>query len=91
MAFDRRACALRNLLNEKAVLDSVASLYKLPLDPAKLDEELTTRTTKLALDAKFPVYDTVYIAVAEREKAALLTSDRKQHFEAKKHVEAVLP
>ena len=85
-----RACALRDLLNAKAVLESITSLYSLPLDPARLDEELTTRATKLALDAKLPVYDTVYIALAERERAALLTSDRKQHSEAQKHVEAVL-
>jgi predicted nucleic acid-binding protein len=39
--------------------------------------ELLPRAIELAFDLQHPIYDCVYLALAEREKAALITADRR--------------
>jgi len=85
-----RACALRNLINEEDMINSLNSLYKLPIEPIRQDKGLILRTLRISLESKLAVYDTIYIALAEKEKADLLTSDRKQYTQAIKYVNASL-
>jgi predicted nucleic acid-binding protein len=81
-----RACVLRNMIDEKTVIDSLNSLYGLPLEPIRQDGALVTRAVEISLESKLSVYDSVYVAVAEREKADLFTLDEKQRLKAKKYV-----
>jgi predicted nucleic acid-binding protein len=37
--------------------------------------ELLPRAIDLAFDLQHPIYDCIYLALAEREKAALITAD----------------
>lgn len=39
--------------------------------------ELLPRAIELAFDLQHPIYDCLYLALAEREKAALITADRR--------------
>jgi predicted nucleic acid-binding protein len=39
--------------------------------------ELLPRAIELAFDLQHPIYDCIYLALAEREKAALVTADRR--------------
>lgn len=39
--------------------------------------ELLPRAIDLAFDLQHPIYDCIYLALAEREKAALITADRR--------------
>ena len=39
--------------------------------------ELLPRAIELAFDLQHPVYDCIYLALAEREKAVLVTADRR--------------
>jgi predicted nucleic acid-binding protein len=39
--------------------------------------ELAARATELAIALKHPIYDCFYIALAEREKAPLITADKR--------------
>jgi predicted nucleic acid-binding protein len=39
--------------------------------------ELLPRAIELAFDLQHPIYDCIYLALAEREKAALITADRR--------------
>jgi predicted nucleic acid-binding protein len=39
--------------------------------------ELLPRAVDLAFDLQHPIYDCIYLALAEREKAALITADRR--------------
>jgi predicted nucleic acid-binding protein len=39
--------------------------------------ELLDRALQIALDLKHPVYDFVYLALAERSKIPLVTADRR--------------
>ena len=81
-----RACVLRNLIDEKTLIDSLNSLYGLPLEPVRQDGGLVMRAVEISLESKLSVYDSVYVAVAEREKADLFTLDEKQRLKAKKYV-----
>ena len=38
------------------------------------------------METKLSVYDSIYIALAEREKAELLTSDKRQSEQAQRYV-----
>jgi predicted nucleic acid-binding protein len=48
-----------------------------PLDLLVPDEELRLRALEIALNLKHPIYDCFYLALAEREGAALISADRK--------------
>jgi predicted nucleic acid-binding protein len=39
--------------------------------------ELASRATELAIELRHPIYDCFYLALAEREKVALVTDDEK--------------
>lgn len=49
----------------------------LPLDDLVPNEELRVRALAMAIDLDHPVYDCLYLALAEREQCTLVTADRK--------------
>ncbi|MGH6741230.1 MAG: type II toxin-antitoxin system VapC family toxin [Bradyrhizobium sp.] len=46
--------------------------------------ELAARATELAIEFRHPVYDCIYVALAERENTMLVTADRRLIAVAKK-------
>lgn len=56
--------------------DLVGELFKLPLQVVD-DRQLSARALSLALSMRHPVYDCVYLTLAERVRAPLVTSDKK--------------
>jgi predicted nucleic acid-binding protein len=40
-------------------------------------EELAARATEIAVELKHPIYDCFYLALAERERCALVTADKR--------------
>ena len=40
-------------------------------------EDIAAEATKLAVDLKHPIYDCFYLALAERERAPLISADRR--------------
>ncbi len=81
-----RACVLRRLIDEKAMKDSLNSLYGIPIESARQDSGLVMRAVEMSLESGLSIYDSVYVTFAEREKADLYTFDEKQRVEAKKYV-----
>ena len=59
--------------------DGVAALRSLlgPFDELVPSEALHTRALELAIDLRHPIYDCFYLALAEREAAALVTADTR--------------
>ena len=41
------------------------------------DETIAAEAMKLAIDLKHPIYDCFYLALAEREHAALISADKR--------------
>ena len=81
-----RACTLRGLIDEKAVYLSLDSLYELPLEPLRQESGLLRRAEEISLESRLSVYDSIYVSVAERERAAIFTLDEKQGRGAEKYV-----
>jgi predicted nucleic acid-binding protein len=48
-----------------------------PLHELKPAEELRTRALELAIELNHPIYDCFYLALAERERCALVTTDAR--------------
>lgn len=59
--------------------DAVAALRSVlgPFDELVPTEALHTRALELASDLRHPIYDCFYLALAEREAAALVTADTR--------------
>jgi predicted nucleic acid-binding protein len=59
--------------------DAVAALRSVlgPFDELVPGEALHTRALELAIDLRHPIYDCFYLALAEREAAALVTADTR--------------
>lgn len=85
-----RACTQRRLVNEETAVRALNDLYKLPFELKEQDKELVERSMRISLDSKLPVYDTLYIAAAEKEHSTLVTVDRRQYAEAVRHISAKL-
>lgn len=49
----------------------------LPFEAIVPDEELRVQALTLALELKHPIYDCFYLALAERERCALITADTR--------------
>lgn len=64
-----RAFALRLLRAVEATL--------LPFDALVATEELRGRALELAIDLNHPIYDCFYLALAERERCAIISADAK--------------
>ena len=85
-----KACVQRKLVDKDTIVGALNDLYTLPLELAEQDKDLLQRAMRMSLDSKLPVYDTLYIAVAEQEHSTLVTTDRKQYAIAVQHVRAKL-
>jgi predicted nucleic acid-binding protein len=85
-----RACTLRGLIDEKAVYESLDSLYRLPVEPMRHESGLVKRAVEISLKSGLSVYDSIYVSMAEREKAAVFTLDEKQRSVAQKYVHAYM-
>ncbi|QXJ34855.1 type II toxin-antitoxin system VapC family toxin [Saccharolobus shibatae] len=48
--------------------------------------DVIERAIEISMREKIPIYDSLYIALAERKGSKLVTGDRKQHEIAKKYV-----
>jgi predicted nucleic acid-binding protein len=80
----------RRIISEEDLTKTLNSLFKLPLEPLKQDKELILRASAISLQSRLTIYDALYIACAEREKATLLTSDKKQHTQANEYVSTII-
>jgi predicted nucleic acid-binding protein len=49
----------------------------LPFDTLVANEELHVRALELAIDLNHPIYDCFYLALAERERAPMISADGK--------------
>jgi len=85
-----RACTLRGLIDEEAVYESLDSLHGLPLESIRQEGGLIRRAVEISLESGLSVYDSIYVSVAEREKAAIFTLDEKQRSVAEKYVHAYM-
>ncbi len=83
-----RVCTLRGLIDEEAVFESLNSLYGLPLESIRQEGGLIKRAVEISLESGLSVYDSVYVSVAERERATIFTLDEKQCRVAEKYVHA---
>ncbi len=81
-----RACTLRGLIDEEAVYESLNSLYGLPLESIRHEGGLINRAMDISLESGLSIYDSIYVSVTEREKAAIFTMDEKQRKIAEKYV-----
>jgi predicted nucleic acid-binding protein len=63
----------------RAARTATALLNRLVPDP-----ELTQRALELAIELRHPIYDCIYLALAEREKCALVTADQDLLAKAKR-------
>lgn len=48
------------------------------------------RAMEISMNEKIPIYDSLYIALAENRKEKLVTADKKQYDVALKHIKAEL-
>ena len=85
-----KACIRRRLIAEEDLTRTLNSLFKLPLQPMKQDKKLILRASTISLRSNLTIYDALYIACTELEKATLLTSDKKQHMHAREYVPTTL-
>ncbi len=72
-------CHMRGLLRAETVKGLLDELSKLPIEKHPQTWELLSRALQLSIGARLPVYDMLYIALAEELGAVLVTSDAKQH------------
>jgi len=76
--------ASRGLLKREGAAQLLRAVMNLPLTVHAQDAELLARSLEIALSSSITVYDAIYVALAERLKAELLTYDErlKRAFEA---------
>jgi predicted nucleic acid-binding protein len=75
--------AVRGDLSSAEAIDAVATATALftALTPM---EHLAARATEIAIELNHPIYDCFYLALAERERATLVSADAKLLGAAKK-------
>ena len=66
--------------------DAIAAIRSVlrPFDHLVPNEDLHTRALELSLDLTHPIYDCFYLALAERERCALVSADARLLAQAKK-------
>ena len=66
--------------------DALAAIESalLPLDELTPSDDLRLRALAMAIDLDHPVYDCLYLALAEREQCAVVTADQRFVTAAKK-------
>ena len=60
-------------------IETAIRLFTRLIPPA----ELAARATEIAIELRHPIYDCFYLALAERERCALITADRRLSAAAK--------
>ena len=85
-----KAHVLRGLVTKEFISEGLSDLFTLPIEAERHDEALTRRAVEISLESGLSVYDSIYVSLAEREKAELLTSDKRQHEQAKRYVTTML-
>lgn len=66
----------RGLVSRADALVAVEAAL-LPFDALVANEELHARALELAIDLGHPIYDCFYLALAERERAPIVSADAK--------------
>jgi predicted nucleic acid-binding protein len=77
-----KATRRRDITRTDALAAIEAAL--LPFEMLVPDEELRARALAIAVDLDHPIYDCFYLALAERERAPLITADKRLVAAAKK-------
>lgn len=72
-----RTMAARASIAAAEAADLFALFLAAPVDLVEHDDALETRALALALALKHPVYDCLYLAVAERAGVPLVSADRR--------------
>ena len=72
-----RTISARSEISAEHALDLFAFLQTAPVVIVDHDDELEGRALELALALRHPVYDCVYLALAERTGRRLVTADRR--------------
>ena len=69
----------RAIRQEMSAYDAVRALQSVVRAFAQLvpPSELTARAIEIAVELRHPIYDCFYLALAERERCALITADAK--------------
>ena len=70
-----RTLAVRGMVTPEDALRRLALLQATPLRIVDLDDALEGRALEMALDLSHPVYDCIYLALAERMERRLVTAD----------------
>jgi predicted nucleic acid-binding protein len=72
----RKQCAAGKITPEAAAL-ALYDLFAAPLERIPVDEALVADALTLAIDLAHPVQDCLYLALARRSGARVITADRK--------------
>ncbi|MFD2741141.1 type II toxin-antitoxin system VapC family toxin [Sulfitobacter aestuarii] len=72
-----RTLAAKHILANDRAIDLFLFLQTAPVTIIDADELLERRALDLALTLKHPIYDCVYLALAERMDRRLITADRR--------------
>lgn len=72
-----RTLVRRGVAEQAQALDLLALLQRAPVTIIDPDDALEIRALALALDLGHPVYDCIYLALAERMKRTLVTADMR--------------
>lgn len=74
-----RTLAARGAISAPEELDLFRLLQSAPVKIVDHDDALESRALETALDLGHPVYDCIYLSLAERMDRSLITADRKFH------------
>lgn len=72
-----RTIAAKQALTQERAIDLFLFMQTAPVTIIEADEPLERRALELALALGHPVYDCVYLALAERMERRLITADRR--------------
>ncbi|QXJ31833.1 type II toxin-antitoxin system VapC family toxin [Saccharolobus shibatae] len=83
----KKTVLTRELTKQDAIKAVAIIRYYLPqLLTLNKSIDVIERAIEISIIEKIPIYDSLYIALAERKGSKLVTGDRKQHEIAKKYV-----
>ncbi|QXJ28592.1 Toxin 1, PIN domain [Saccharolobus shibatae B12] len=83
----KKTVLTRELTEQDAIKAVTIIRYYLPqLLILNKSIDVIERAIEISIKEKIPIYDSLYIALAERKGSKLVTGDRKQHEIAKKYV-----
>jgi predicted nucleic acid-binding protein len=66
-------------LRGKVLQEALAAFYNLGITIIPLNEALVKEASKYSEKFKIATYDALFIVLAEKEKCALITADKKHH------------